>query len=153
MLTVFWNCQGILLTEFQQRDHTIMSASYCTILTKLQAAICRKQPGLLTKGMLLLHDNTRPRSANQTIATLRLFKWEVLQHPPYSPDLAPSDSHLIGLLKQHLLVKRLPDNDAVETAVCAWFQQQPQEFHAAGFQGLVKRWDKRLNLYGDYVEN
>jgi hypothetical protein len=23
---------------------------------------------------------------------------------------------------------------------------------AVGFQGLVKRWDKCLNLYGDYVE-
>jgi hypothetical protein len=23
---------------------------------------------------------------------------------------------------------------------------------AAGFQGLVKRWDKCSNLYGDYVE-
>ena len=30
--------------------------------------------------------------------------------------------------------------------------QQPKEFYAAGFQGLVKRWDKCLNLYGDYVE-
>ena len=41
---------------------------------------------------------------------------------------------------------------AVERAVRAWFQQQPKEFFAAGFQGLVKRWDKCLNLYGDYVE-
>ena len=27
-----------------------------------------------------------------------------------------------------------------------------KRFYAAGFQGLVKRWDKCLNLYGDYVE-
>jgi hypothetical protein len=32
------------------------------------------------------------------------------------------------------------------------FRQQPKEFFAAGFQGIVKRWDKCLNLYGDYVE-
>ena len=32
------------------------------------------------------------------------------------------------------------------------FRQQPKEFFATGFQGLVKRWDKCLNLYGDYVE-
>ena len=32
------------------------------------------------------------------------------------------------------------------------FRQQLKEFFAAGFQGLVKRWDKCLNLYGDYVE-
>jgi len=32
------------------------------------------------------------------------------------------------------------------------FRQQPQEFYASDFQGLVKRWDKCLNLYGGYVE-
>ena len=37
-------------------------------------------------------------------------------------------------------------------AVGRWFRQQLKEFYAAGFQGLVKRWDKCLNLYGDYVE-
>jgi len=113
MLTAFWDCQGVLLTRFQQHDHTVMSAFYCTILTKLPATICRKRPGLPTKGMLLLHDNARPRSANQTTATLRSFKWEVLQHPPYSPDL---NFHLFGPLK-HLLGERFPD-DAVERAVC-----------------------------------
>jgi hypothetical protein len=33
-----------------------------------------------------------------------------------------------------------------------WFQQQPKEFYAAGFKGLVKWWDKCLNLCGNYVE-
>ena len=37
-------------------------------------------------------------------------------------------------------------------AVREWFRQQPKEFFAARFQGLGKRWDKCLNLYGDYVE-
>jgi hypothetical protein len=55
-------------------------------------------------------------------------------------------------LKQHLSGERFPDDDAVERAVCVWFRQQPQEFYAAGFQELVKRWDKCLNLYGDYDE-
>jgi len=102
--------------------------------------------------MLLLHDNACPQSANQTTTMLGSFKWEVLQHPPYSPDLAPSDFHLFGPLKQHLLGERFPDHDMVERAVCSWFRQQPQEFYAAGFLGLVKRWDKCLNLNRDCVE-
>jgi len=48
--------------------------------------------------------------------------------------------------------ERFPDDDAVEWAVCVWFRQQPQEFYGTGFQGLVKRWDKCLNLFGDYIE-
>jgi hypothetical protein len=41
---------------------------------------------------------------------------------------------------------------AMEREVTAWFRQQPKQFYAAGFQGLVKRWDKCLNVQGDYVE-
>jgi hypothetical protein len=44
------------------------------------------------------------------------------------------------------------EHSAVERAVRAWFQQQPKEFFFVFFQGLVKRWDKCLNLYGDDVD-
>ena len=50
--------------------------------------------------------------------------------------------HLFGPLKHNLSGERFPDDDAVERAVRAWFRQQPKEFYAAGFQGLVKRCDK-----------
>jgi hypothetical protein len=59
---------------------------------------------------------------------------------------------LFGPLKHHLSGECFPDDDAVEREVRAWFRQQPKEFYAAGFLGLVKRWDKFLFFYGDYVE-
>jgi histone-lysine N-methyltransferase SETMAR len=74
-------------------------------------------------------------------------QWEVLEHSPYSPDLAPSDFYLFGPLKHHLSAEHFPDVE-----VTAWFRQQPKEFYAAVFQGLVKRWDKFLNVQGDYAE-
>jgi hypothetical protein len=84
-----------------------------------------------------LHDNSRPHTANKTNERLRNFKWEVLEHPPYSPDLVPSDFYLFGPLKHHLSAEHFPDNEAVEREDTAWFRQQPKEFYAAGFQGLV----------------
>jgi hypothetical protein len=63
---------------------------------------------------------------------------EVLEHPPYSTNLAPSDFHLFGALKCHLSAEHFPDNEAVGRKVTAWFRQQPKEFYAACFQGLVK---------------
>jgi hypothetical protein len=59
---------------------------------------------------------------------------------------------LFGPLKQHLSAEHFPDDEAVEREVTAWFRQQPKQFYAAGFQGLVKRWDKCLNVQGDYSE-
>jgi hypothetical protein len=37
-----------------------------------------------------------------TQPTTQRYNWEVLDHPPYSPDLALSDFHLFGPLKKHL---------------------------------------------------
>jgi hypothetical protein len=41
---------------------------------------------------------------------------------------------------------------AMETEVTACFREQPKEFYAAGFQGLLKWWGKCLSVQGDYVE-
>jgi hypothetical protein len=49
--------------------------------------------------LLLLHENARPHIANKTNEMLRNFKWEVLEHPLYSPELAPSDFHFTSLIQ------------------------------------------------------
>jgi hypothetical protein len=49
------------LEEYQERGTTINSASYSEMLNdRLQTAIQSKCSGLLSKGVLLLHDNACP---------------------------------------------------------------------------------------------
>jgi transposase len=55
--------------------------------------------GMLTYGVVLLHDNARPNKAARTRALLEHFNWELSDHPPYSPDFAPNDYHLLNYLK------------------------------------------------------
>jgi len=61
MAAVFWNHKGILLTEFMAPGTTIMSEVYCETLNKLQRSIQNKQLGMLTKGIVHLHDNMWPK--------------------------------------------------------------------------------------------
>jgi hypothetical protein len=49
-------------------------------------------------------------------------------------------------------VKRFADDEEVETEVWKWLRQQSRDFYAAGFDAMVKRWDKRINVGGGYVE-
>jgi hypothetical protein len=51
----------------------------------------------------------------------------------------------IGCRSSHFSAEHFPDDEAVEREVTAWYRQQPKEFYAAGFQGLVKLWDRYLN--------
>lgn len=52
---------------------------------------------MLSQGILLLHDNARPRSAGVTQDLIEEFGWEQLDQPLY--DLTPSDYHLFLNLK------------------------------------------------------
>ncbi|GBL54733.1 hypothetical protein AVEN_182212-1 [Araneus ventricosus] len=66
MVTIFWDAQGILLIEFMTCRTTINSEVYCCTLKKLKRAIQNKRRGLLSSGVVLLHDNARPHTAVRT---------------------------------------------------------------------------------------
>jgi hypothetical protein len=48
--------------------------------------------------------------------------------------------------------KCFADNDEFETEVRNWLRQQSNDFYAAGFDALVKRWDKCIGVGGRYVQ-
>jgi hypothetical protein len=83
---------------------------------------------------------------------LQRYNWEVLDHPPYSTDLAPSDFHLFGPFKKHLGGRRFATDDEVRQAIMSWLQALDIDFFYAGIDALVYRSDKCLGKYGDYVE-
>jgi histone-lysine N-methyltransferase SETMAR len=99
---------------------------------------------------MLLHDNARPHAAARTQAMLQNFGWEVFEHPAYSPDLTPSDFHLFPKLKEFLGGRRFK-SDEVTDAVKEWLNGLAAEVYDEGIQKLVTRYDKCLNVGGDYV--
>lgn len=131
---------------------TVIKEYYFDVLCRLKEAIKNKRKGLLSKKVFLTHDNARPHTANLIKILLQDFKWDVSDHPPYSPDLAPSDYHLFCRLKKFLGGKRFSDQDELENTVNGWFQEMGETFYSTGIEKLVSRMDKCLNLNGDYVE-
>jgi hypothetical protein len=67
--------------------------------------------------------------------------------------LAPTDFHLFGPLKNQFGGKHFADDKDVGTEVLKWPRQQLKDFYAVGFDALVKRWDKCINVGGGYVKN
>jgi len=155
MFTIFWDSQGPILETCQERGTTVTSATYCDILKReLKPAIRSKRRGKLSKEILLLHNNARPHTAAHTLETLKqLLKWEAMEHPAYSLDLAPSDFHLFGLLKNALRGRRFScDDNDVKAAVHQWLRTQAKTFFADGIKKLVGRWEKFIAKQGDYKE-
>ncbi|GBL84588.1 hypothetical protein AVEN_191058-1 [Araneus ventricosus] len=78
--------------------------------------------------------------------------WELFGQPPYCPNLAPSDYYLFPHMKTWLTTQRFDDDEELHAGVSAWLKSQAAAFYDDGITKLVYRYDKCLNLYGDYIE-
>ena len=80
------------------------------------------------------------------------FGWDLFDHPPYSPDLAPSDYHWFPNMKTWLATQPFDDDAELQAGVNEWLKSKVAKFYDDGINKLVYRYDKCLNLNGDYVE-
>jgi len=151
MCTVFWDRKGVLLVDFLPQGSTINAGVCCDTLKKLHHTIQNKWHGMLSRGVVMIHDNTHPHTAAATQNLIMTFGWEQFDHPFYSPDLVPSDFHLFLHLKSFLAGRRFHD-DEVKEAVTMCFASQVVSFYDEGIQKLVQRYDRCFNNGGNYVE-
>ena len=81
----------------------------------------------VTKWVLFLHDNAPVHRALATQKKLAYLGSQCLDHPLYSPDLAPSDYDLFPGLKKQLKGRHF-SSDAVIAAAKTWLDGQTSEF-------------------------
>ena len=132
LATIFWDQEDILLIDYLPKDQTINAECYSSLLVQLKDILRGKRRGKFTKGVLFLNDR-----ALATQKKLTYLCFHGLDHPPYSPDLAPSDYHLFpGLKKKQLKVRHFffPDAEVIVAAE-TWLDGQLSE----NFFGLLAK--------------
>lgn len=150
MLSVFWDSKGVVLQEYLPKGTTINLERYIETLKKLKKRLKRVRPHHPV--YLLQHDNARPHTSNATNEAIERLGFHVLPHPPYSPDLAPSDFYLFRHLKKVLKGTRYSSGVELKAAVASFFCNQTPEFYETGIRKLISRWIRCIELDGDYVE-
>jgi len=108
--------------------------------------------GSSPKEVLFLQDNA---PAHRTLATQKKMAYlgfQCLDHPPYSPDLAPSDYHLFPGLKKQLKGCHFSSDAEVIAAAEIWLDGQPSQFFLRVLQKLEQQAKKSIQLRGEYVE-
>jgi histone-lysine N-methyltransferase SETMAR len=83
---------------------------------------------------------------------LRDLKYELSEHPPYSPDLAPSEFCLLPKFKLFLAGQRFSSNQEGIAAVEGYFADRTKNHDRGGIMALEHCWNKCISLKGDYVE-
>ena len=90
MAFVFWNAHGILIVDYLEKGKTINSDYYLALLDRLSAEIKEKRTHMQKKKVLFHQDNTPCHKSIKRMVKLNELSFELLPHPPYSPDLPPA---------------------------------------------------------------
>ena len=121
-------------------NHTINSNKHCSQLHQLKAALGEKCPELVNRKRIIFHQrNARPHVSLMTREKLLQIGWEVLIHPLYSPDIAPSDFHLFRSLHNSLNGKNFHSLEDCKRHLEQLFVQKDKMFWEDGIMKLPEK--------------
>lgn len=147
MSSVWWGVRGIIHWEFLPNGYTITADLYCEQLDRVAQKLKGKQDRIY-----FLHDNARPHVAKSTREKLLQLGWITIPHPPYSPDIAPTDYHLFRSLSNYLSEKKFDDDNDLKTALATFFDQKSPVFYERGILCLPDRWRQVIETDGAYID-
>ena len=99
-----------------------------------------------------MHDNAPAHWALATQKKLAYLGFQPFDHPPYSPDLAPSHYHLFSGLKKQLKGRHFSSDAEVISAAETWLDGQLSDFFLSGLRKLEQLAKKCIELRGECVE-
>jgi histone-lysine N-methyltransferase SETMAR len=146
LLSVWWGIKGVIHWELMPSGTTVTAEVYCRQLETLAEKLHGTQDRIY-----FLHDNARPHIAKKTQEKILNLGWTVIPHPPYSPDLAPTDYHLFRSLANHLSGKKFDKEDKLREEIETFFISKSQDFYKRGIENLPSRWRQVVTSNGAYI--
>ena len=123
-----------------KKGRTVDGAHYAWQLGQVKATwLATRLVYLTEKGMILLHDNTSPHRSKLAKETIHRLEIDVLPHPAYSPDLAPTDFHHFHSLAHWLRGNNFITTEQATASAQAFFASKETAFFEHGIRALPKR--------------
>ncbi|KAK3101641.1 hypothetical protein FSP39_005107 [Pinctada imbricata] len=129
--------EGIPLIDYLQKGQTINGTYYASLLAQLRKILnlCVAESSLV-KGEFFHQDSAPVHKSVTAVAAIHDCGFNLIEHQPYSPDLAPSDFHLFPKVKEAISGTHFPSDDDVILAVDGFLTSQEKEFIKSGIEAL-----------------
>ncbi|GFX33124.1 mariner Mos1 transposase [Trichonephila clavipes] len=137
MLGIWWNMFGVIYSELLQPNETLTGKRYQQQSMQLSRALklIHSQYAKKLDKVIFQHDNVRPHVAKVVKKTLEA-QWDVLPHPPYSPDIAPSDYRLFRSMIHGLAQQLFTSYEEVKNWVDSWIAHKDEKCFRRGIRML-----------------
>lgn len=88
-----------------------------------------------------------------TKRTIEELNWILIEHPPYSPDVAASDFYLFYHLQHYLSGAKFNSKQEVINEVESFLNSRPPGFYREGIYKTIERWQMVEKSNGDYFDH
>lgn len=151
-LSTFFDIKGMVYQHYVLDNQIINSDYYIGVMTNFLKLLRKKRPEKVANMWLLHQDNARPHVSQMTMAFIISKNIKLIEHAPYSPDLAPADFWLFPNLKSKIAGMKFEDKTALQIRVHGILKELTKEnlYHVSlnWYQHLVKC----VDVHGDYYE-
>jgi histone-lysine N-methyltransferase SETMAR len=152
MASVFWDAEDIFFIDYLEKGKRITGEYYYNLLTRLDEKIREKIHTLQKEKIIFYQDNAPAHQSVLVMGKLRDLHYELLEHPFYSPDLAPSDFYFFQKLKLFFADQRFSSNEEAIAVLEGYFVDLSKNHYRNGLMALEHHWNKCISLKGNYVE-
>ena len=153
MLCIFWNPHGIVIIYVLPKGTSMNSSIFISnILEPLNQYPANLQAKKSRRRFWLHFDNAPCHRSKVVKNYMALKKFSRAPHPPFSPDLAPSDFYLLGKVKNKTQGVHFKDEEELLLTIQSEFEKIPQDELFRVFDGWINRCKLCIQHKGDYFE-
>ncbi|XP_050296406.1 histone-lysine N-methyltransferase SETMAR-like [Anthonomus grandis grandis] len=150
MVATFVSKAGHVATIPLENQQTVTADWYIAIcLPKVIAELRKANP---QRRIILHQDNASSHTARKTIEFLTYQNVELLDHPPYSPDLSPNDFYTFPKIKNELRGQRFQTPEEAVNAFKNAILTVPTNEWNNSFDNWFERMQKCIKFRGEYFE-
>ena len=151
MVTVWWSSAGLIHYSFLNLGETITSEKCAQQIDEMHRKLPCLQPALVNrKGSIILLDNALQHITQPPLQKFSKLGYEVLPHPPYSPDLLPTNYHFFKHLDNFLQGKCFLNQQKAENAFQEFVEYWSTDFYTREINKLISCWQKCADCNGFY---
>jgi hypothetical protein len=149
MFVIFWGVNACPVLSFLPRGVTMNAEQFGKVVVMPLASFNDSFP---TGEQIYVHwDNAAPHRAKCTQELVKSLGLFIIPQPPYSPDIAPSDFFLFGMLKQKLKGKECANAVELSQTIQEIMTEITPEKRILVFRNWMKRLDEVIRSEGEYV--